>query len=432
MKPLATPSLIDAAISLPDVMKSLGNNARHAAPAIQQASSSVKRTILRKAAQTLRERADLILSENAKDLAFAQEKQLSEAVLDRILLTHDRISAMIHGLEAICEQEDPVGKILSHWERPNGLHIEKVSIPLGVIGIIYEARPNVTCDAAGLCIYSGNAAILRSGAECLFSSQAIISCFHHALEAANLPESIVQLVPTRDRDAVSLMLTMKESIDVLIPRGGKALTEKVSSESTIPTLYHLTGNCHTYIHKDADPEMAKTVLLNAKMRRTGICGATESLVMDAPIALTLLPELTHHLARAGCLLKGDLRAQSLDARIQPATIEDWSTEYLAPILSVKIVDSLEEAVAHINHFGSHHTDAIITENHAVAAYFLENIDSAIVMHNTSTQFADGGEFGFGAEIGIATGRLHARGPVGAAQLTTYKYVVKGSGQLRPK
>lgn len=412
-------------------MNELGTRARAAYQALGQASADQKNAALKRAATLLRERAEKILEENRKDVETAKANGTSPAIVDRLTLTESRIDAMAKGLEEIAELPDPVGRELARWTRPNGLDIARIAVPLGVIGIIYESRPNVTADAAALCLKSGNAAILRGGSESFHSSAAIAACLHDALRENHLPETAVQTVPTTDREAVGIMLGMTGVIDVIIPRGGKSLTERVMKESRVPTLLHLDGNCHTYIHTQADAEMAKKVLLNAKMRRTGICGATESLLVDRAIAASILPALVDALAHAGCAVKGDAESQEIDARIAPATNEDWSTEYLDAVLSVKLVDGVEDAIAHINHYGSHHTDAIITEDKTVAEIFTRNVDSAIVMVNASTQFADGGEFGMGAEIGIATGRLHARGPVGANELTTYKYIVRGSGQVRP-
>ena len=362
---------------------------------------------------------------------MAREKGLDAAMIDRLVLDEKRIEAMAAALETIATIPDPVNKLLEEWERPNGLIMQRVSVPLGVIGLIYESRPNVTADAAGLCIKSGNAVILRGGSESLYSSEAIVKCLHHGLEAAGLPVDAVQLVPVRDREAVGEMLRMVGLIDIIIPRGGKSLTKRILEESRIPTIQHLDGNCHIYVHKDANADMARDVLVNAKMRRVGVCGAAESLLIDDEIAAALLPVLTDALIKAGCSVRGDKASQVADSRIEAAQEDDWGTEYLAPIISVKIVSDVHEAIAHINRYGSHHTDAIITEHKDTARAFLRSVDSAIVMHNSSTQFADGGEFGMGAEIGISTGRLHARGPVGAEQLTTYKYVVHGSGQVRP-
>lgn len=414
-----------------EMMLEVGRKAKSASVLLAEAKNDQKDMALAQSAICLRERTAHILAENAKDLEYGREKGLDAAMLDRLRLDEKRIEAMAAGLETICTIPDPINKLLEEWERPNGLIIQRVSVPIGVIGMIYESRPNVTADAAALCIKSGNAVILRAGSECLHSAQAIAECLHHGLKVARLPEDAVQLVPTRDRAAVGEMLTMNEFIDVIIPRGGKSLTKRIQDESRVPTLLHLDGNCHTYIHKDADENMAKNVLLNAKMRRTGICGATESLLIDEEIAPKLLPKLVDALIEKGCELRGDEMAQSLDSRIKPAKESDWYEEYLAAVLSIKIIANEAEAIAHINNYSSHHTDAIVTNATSVARRFLREVSSSIVMHNTSTQFADGGEFGFGAEIGIATGKLHARGPVGAAQLTTYKYVVHGNGQLRP-
>ncbi len=424
MQPAATEE------SLAYSLHALAHAAREAYAQLALAKPEQKDMALVEGAMSIRRHHKAILDANTKDMALAQEKGLSAAMLDRLKLNEARIEAMAASLETVATLPDPVNKVLSQWERPNGLVLQKVSIPLGVIGIIYESRPNVTADAAGLCIKSGNAAILRGGSESLHSSQAIVECLHEGLRKSGLPEACVQLVPVRDREAVGIMLSMQGLIDVIVPRGGKSLTERVFRDSRIPTILHLDGNCHTYIHAKADPAMAKEVLLNAKLRRTGICGATESLLIDRAVAKQLLPGFVDALVEKGCSLRGDAEACSIDARIAPASEEDWGTEYLDAILSVKIVAGMEEAVAHINRYGSHHTDAIITGEVGAARVFLREVDSAIVMHNTSTQFADGGEFGFGAEIGISTGRLHARGPVGAEQLTTYKYVVHGQGQVR--
>jgi glutamate-5-semialdehyde dehydrogenase len=413
------------------LMRELGARARDAYRVLSGASSGQKNQALIEAAKALRENSAKILAANEIDMKQAREAGLSDALLDRLQLNPSRVEAMANGLEEIAAFPDPVGKILAEWQRPNGLRIARVSVPLGVIGIIYESRPNVTADAGALCLKSGNAAILRGGSDSMNSSEAIVACLHAGLRAANLLPEAVQLVPTRDRAAVGEMLTMNGLIDIIVPRGGKSLTERILRESRIPTIQHLDGNCHTYIHSSADAEMAKKVLLNAKMRRTGICGATESVLIDRDAAEKFLPDLINALIEAGCALRGDAVAQSFDARVAPASEEDWATEYLAPILSVKTVKDVAEAVEHVNRYGSHHTDAIIAEDAAAVEKFLNEVDSAIVAHNASTQFADGGEFGMGLEIGISTGRLHARGPVGAEQLTTYKYVVRGDGQIRP-
>ncbi len=417
--------------NIKEQMHSLGEAARDAYRTLATASSTRKNEALRAAATAIRTQKAAILSANEKDMKAAKERGISGAMLDRLLLNDDRIEGMASGLEAIAELPDPVGDVLAEWERPNGLSIQRVAVPLGVIGIIYESRPNVTADAGALCLKSGNAAILRGGSESFHSSTAIAECLHTGLKEAGLPEAAVQLVPTTDRAAVGEMLHMVGLIDVIVPRGGRSLTERVQNDSRVPTLLHLDGNCHTYIHAKADPKKAVDVVVNAKMRRTGICGATESLVIDQAVAPIILPKLVDALVEKSCTLKGDKAAQTADSRIQAATDEDWGTEYLDAILSVKVVDGPDEAIAHVNRYSSHHTDAIITEDTAVADIYCQKVDSAIVMHNASTQYADGGEFGMGAEIGIATGRLHARGPVGAAQLTTYKYVVRGNGQTRP-
>jgi len=413
------------------LMRTLGERARAAYRTLAVAASEQKNKALLESAKAIRERLQEIITANETDMASAREAGLGIALLDRLELNPARVEAMAKGLEEIASFPDPVGKTLASWERPNGLHIERVSVPLGVIGIVYESRPNVTADAGGLCLKSGNACILRGGSDSLHSSQAVVACLHSGLKAANLPEEVVQLVPTRDRAAVGEMLTMSSLIDIIIPRGGKSLTERILRESRIPTIQHLDGNCHTYIHTSADPQMAKEVLLNAKLRRTGICGATESLLIDLDIADKLLPELIEALLAEGCELRGDAVVQAVDSRVLSAGEEDWATEYLDAVLSVKTVKDVTDAIGHINLYGSHHTDAIIAQEREAAKIFLSEVDSAIVLHNASTQFADGGEFGMGVEIGISTGRLHARGPVGAEQLTTYKYVVRGNGQTRP-
>jgi len=416
--------------TLTEQMHELGRKARDASRHLAEAKNGDKDMALVIAARCLREYSADILEANAKDVSAAIAKKLDAAMIDRLMLDPKRIESMAAGLETIATVPDPVNRLLDEWERPNGLVMQRVSIPLGVIGIIYESRPNVTADAAALCIKSGNAAILRGGSESLNSSQAIMKCIQEGLRAAALPADCVQMVPTVDREAVGIMLGMTGLIDVIVPRGGKSLTERVAKDSRIPTILHLDGNCHTYIHKEANEEMAMKVLVNAKMRRLGVCGATESLLIDAEIAPKLLPKIADEFVRLGCAMKGDEAAQKISAHIHAASEEDWGTEYLAAVISIKVVKDVEEAIAHINRYGSHHTDAIITESKAAARSFLRGVDSAIVMHNTSTQFADGGEFGFGGEIGISTGRLHARGPVGAEQLTTYKYVIHGTGQVR--
>jgi glutamate-5-semialdehyde dehydrogenase len=348
-----------------------------------------------------------------------------------LTLDDKRIEGMAAGLEDVAALPDPVGQVMAEWTRPNGLRISRVRTPLGVIGIIYESRPNVTADAGGLCLKSGNAAILRGGSESFHSSRAIVGCLQDALEAAGLPRAAVQLVPTTDRAAVGLMLTMPQYIDIIVPRGGKSLIERVQRESRIPVIAHLEGLCHVYVDGAADLAMARKIVLNAKMRRVGVCGAAETLLVDRRVAKTHLPALVHDLLEAGCEVRGDATTQSVDKRVKPATDADWDTEYLDAIISAKVVDGVDGAIAHIERHGSHHTDSIVTDDKAVAERFLDALDSAIVLWNASTQFADGGEFGMGAEIGISTGKLHARGPVGAEQLTSFKYVVRGTGQVRP-
>jgi glutamate-5-semialdehyde dehydrogenase len=422
---------VNAQDDMQTLIADMAARARSAYGALGETSNDQRNKALKEAAGAIRAKASQLMNANAKDVTAAQMAGMDAAMLDRLTLNEKRIEAMAKGLEDIAQLPDPLARTLAAWDRPNGLKIARVSVPLGVIGIIYESRPNVTADAAGLCIKSGNAAILRGGSDSLNSSQAIAECMHEGLKAAGLPEDAVQLVPTRDRAAVGAMLGASGLIDIIVPRGGRSLTERVQKESRVPTILHLDGNCHTYIHSDANADMARDIVVNAKMRRTGICGATESLLVDASVATALLPGIVEALTAAGCAVRGDDTAQAADQRITPATEDDWGTEYLSPVISVKTVSGVDEAIAHVNKYGSHHTDAIITEDAAAAKAYLARVDSAIVMHNASTQFADGGEFGMGAEIGISTGRLHARGPVGADQLTTYKYVVRGTGQVRP-
>jgi len=410
-------------------MRAIGEAARDAAQVLALASSEAKDTALRAAAAAIRARQAEILAANARDMAEA--KDLSAALRDRLLLNDARVEGMAAGLEAVAELPDPIGTVLAEWTRPNGLKIARVRVPLGVIGIIYESRPNVTADAAGLCLKSGNAAVLRGGSESFHSSAAILTCLHEGLRAAGLPEAAVQLVPTKAREAVGIMLTMSDYIDVIIPRGGRSLIERVVAESRIPVIKHLEGICHVFVSAKADPEMARRIVFNSKMRRPGVCGAAETLLVGEGVAKTILPLIVDDLAKAGCEVRGDAATQALDARVVPATEADWDTEYLDAIISVKVVKDVDAAIAHINAHGSHHTDSIVTGDAQEAQKFLEQVDSGIVLHNASTQFADGGEFGMGAEIGISTGKLHARGPVGAEQLTSYKYVVRGSGQVRP-
>lgn len=421
----------DSADNVAATMRRLGETARESLLALGAADSAARDTALHKAANAIRTRSGEIAEANERDMAAAEERGISGAMLDRLLLTDDRIEAMASGLEAIATLPDPVGEVMAEWDRPNGLTIQRVRVPLGVIGIIYESRPNVTADAGALCLKSGNAAILRGGSESFHSSTAIMHCLQDGLREAGLPEGAIQLVPTTDRAAVGEMLTMADLIDIIVPRGGKSLIERVQNESRIPVIAHLDGNCHVYLHEKADAAMAKDIVRNAKMRRVGICGATESLLVDNKIANDVLPAIIDDLAAAGCSLRGDDATRKLDKRVEAATEADWGTEYLDAILSIKQVDGLDEAIAHVNKYGSHHTDSIVTGDVKAAQKFLQQVDSAIVLHNASTQFADGGEFGMGAEIGISTGRLHARGPVGVEQLTTFKYVVRGNGQVRP-
>jgi glutamate-5-semialdehyde dehydrogenase len=410
------------------LMAETGRRARAAAGALGLASPEGKIAALRGAAEAVRNRAAEILAANNRDLAEAEG--LSAALRDRLALNPKRIEAIAGGLEAIADLPDPVGRVLASWTRPNGLAIERVAVPLGVVGIIYESRPNVTADAGGLALKSGNAAILRGGSESFHSSLALVAAMRQGLHGAGLPEDAIQLVPTRDRAAVGLMLGMSGAIDIIVPRGGASLIERVQREARMPVIAHLEGLCHTYIDGAADPEKARAIVLNAKMRRVSICGATETLLVDRKAA-AMLPPILADLRAAGCELRGDPAVLALDVAVTPATEEDWRTEYLDAILAIRVVDGVDEAIAHIERFGSHHTDAIVTEDEATAERFLREVDSAIVLVNASTQFADGGEFGMGAEIGISTQRLPPRGPVGAAELTTYKYLVRGSGQVRP-
>lgn len=413
------------------VMNDVGEKARTAARVLALTSTITKNKALLAAAAAIRASSAAIETANVKDMESGKAKNLSPALMDRLLLNPARIAAMAKGLEEIAALKDPVGEIIASWTRPNGLKIERVRTPLGVIGIIYESRPNVTADAGALCLKAGNASILRGGSESFHSSQAILACLHEGLRAAGLPETCIQMVPTTDRAAVGKMLTMTRHIDVIVPRGGQSLVDRVMRESRVPTFQHLIGLCHTYIHKSADAEKARKIVLNAKMRRTGICGATETLLIDRDVAAIQLPPIIDDLIKAGCEVRGDETACKLDARVKPATDDDWRTEYLDAIISVRVVKDVDEAISHIVAYGSSHTESIVAEDQTAADQFMNALDSAIVMHNASTQFADGGEFGMGAEIGIATGKLHARGPVGVEQLTTFKYKVRGSGQTRP-
>jgi glutamate-5-semialdehyde dehydrogenase len=413
-------------------MHVIGRRAKAAARVLALAATRQKDDALAAMAQEIRVRAGEILAANAQDLAEARAAGATAAFVDRLALTPNRIAAIADAVDAVRSLTDPVGKVTERWTRPNGIIIERVRVPLGVIGMIYESRPNVTADAAALCLKSGNAVILRGGSESQRSNAAIHAALIAGLCRAGLPEAAIELVPTRERSAVGLMLSgLDGAIDVIVPRGGKSLVARVQNEARIPVFAHLEGVCHVYVERSARLDMAKTIVLNAKMRRTGVCGAAETLLVDRAAAPTHLAALIRTLLDAGCEVRGDAATRAVDARVKPATDEDWSAEYLDAIIAAKVVDGLDAAIEHIERFGSHHTDAIVTEDQPAADRFLREVDSAIVLHNASTQFADGGEFGFGAEIGIATGRFHARGPVGVEQLTTFKYRVHGTGQTRP-
>jgi glutamate-5-semialdehyde dehydrogenase len=416
--------------ALDDMMLEMGTRARAAAKAVREASAQQRTAALLAMATHLRAAQSAILAANATDLARGMAQGMAAPMMDRLALDPARLEGVASGIEAIAGQDDTLGEVMKDWTRPNGLHMQRVRIPVGVIGIIYESRPNVTADAGALCIRSGNCVILRGGSDAIASSLEITKALRAGLVAAGLPKDAIQLVETTDRAAVGEMLKgLGGAIDMIIPRGGKSLVGRVQAEARVPVLSHLEGICHTYVHADADPTKALDLVVNAKMRRTGVCGATETLLVDASVADVLLPVIASALVAKGCELRGDARAQAI-VPMAEASEEDWHTEYLAPILSIAIVDSVEAAMAHIATYSSGHTDCIVTEEAAVAEQFLMGVDSAIVLVNASTQFADGGEFGFGAEIGIGTGRLHARGPVGAEGLTTYKYVVRGNGQVR--
>jgi glutamate-5-semialdehyde dehydrogenase len=421
---------LEKTTALTATMAELGRAARAAAAQLALATPEAKVTALRAAAASVRSRRSEILAANAEDVGAAKANGTGAALIDRLALDPKRLEGVAQGLEDIAALPDPVGQVLAEWERPNGLRISRVAVPLGVIGIIYESRPNVTADAGGLALKSGNAAILRGGSESFHSSRALVAALQDGLREAGLPEAAIQLVPTRDRAAVGHMLGMSGVIDIIVPRGGASLIERVQRESRIPVIAHLEGLCHTYIDGAADPEKARAIVLNAKMRRVSVCGATETLLVDRK-AKAMLPPILADLRAAGCELRGDPETRAMDDAVIPATEQDWVTEYIDAILAVRLVDGVDGAIDHIERYGSHHTDAIVTEDQAVAEKFLREVDSAIVLVNASTQFADGGEFGMGAEIGISTQRLPPRGPVGAAELTTYKYLVRGNGQVRP-
>ena len=411
-------------------LKKIAELSKKASRVLSTTSPKVKSNVLKYAALQVKKNTKKIENANKKDLKIAKSKGLDDAMIDRLLLDQNRIKDISKSLNEIAKWPDPVGKIISKTKRPNGLEIHKVSVPIGVLLVIYESRPNVTTDASALCLKSGNSVILKCGSESLNSSKALLNCLHTSLKKHKLPKNCIELLATSNRKEVANLLKMDEYIDVVVPRGGKSLIQAISKISKIPVIKHLDGICHTYIDNNSNMLMAKKVVHNAKMRRTGICGATETLLVSKKIANSHVPQIIDILINSGCEIRGDNFIKKIDSRVKKATLKDWETEYLAPIISIKIVKDVKEAIQHINQYGSNHADAIITSNKKNAKLFLDNIDSSIVMHNTSTQFADGGEFGMGAEIGISTGKLHARGPVGADQLTTFKYIVKGKGQLR--
>jgi glutamate-5-semialdehyde dehydrogenase len=414
-----------------DVTLNIGKQARTAARALALASTSQKNTALKAMAKHIRATAAAIQSANDQDIKAAKTKDLKSSFVDRLTLNAVRIEAMAQGLEDIAALDDPVGRVQEKWVRPNGMEISRVSVPIGVIGIIYESRPNVTADAGGLCLKSGNAAILRGGSDGFATSQVIVSALQQGLNDSGLDPNSIQMVQTTSRDAVGEMLSgLNGTIDLIIPRGGKSLVARVQENARVPVFSHLEGICHVYVDKAADLEMAKAIVLNSKMRRTGVCGSAETILIDRAKISNLAP-IINTLMDAGCEIRGDTETQLASPKVKPATEEDWSTEYLDSIVSIRVVDGVDAAIAHITKYGSQHTDSIVTDNNATAEHFLKNLDSAIVLHNASTQFADGGEFGFGAEIGIATGKMHARGPVGVNQLTTFKYQIRGNGQIRP-
>ena len=422
---------MDAA-SIGELMEGLGRCALAAQRELALASGAQKDAALAAAAQAVRARSGAILAANERDLSAARVGHMSAPRCERLRLDEQRIEAIAAGIDVVRALPDPIGRVTAEWQRPNGLRIQRVTVPLGVIGIIYESRPNVTADAGALCLKSGNACILRGGSESGHSSRALHECLASGLAAAGLPAGCIQLVPTSDRAAVGYLLAgMSEYLDVIVPRGGRGLVERVQKEARVPVIGHLEGNCHVYIDRDADLAMARTIALNAKMRRTGICGAAETLLVDAACAPTHLRPIIGDLLDAGCEVRGDPTVQQVDPRVRPASEDDWYTEYLDAIIAARVVEGVDAAIAHIARYGSAHTESIVTESPATAERFLQRVDSAIVLHNASTQFADGGEFGMGAEIGISTDRFHARGPVGVEQLTSYKYVVRGTGQVRP-
>ena len=418
--------------SLQTAMRAIGREARAAARILALAEPAQKNRALAAIAKSVRASREAILAANAEDVAEAKSSGATAAFLDRLKLSPAAVEAMAAGVETIRRLKDPVGSVMAAWRRPNGMRIERVRVPLGVVGVIYESRPNVTADAGALCLKAGNAVILRGGSDSFRSSRAIHAALVAGLVEAGLPAAAISLVPTREREAVGMMLAgLDGAIDVLVPRGGKSLVDRVQTEARVPVFAHLEGVCHVYVDRKAKLPMAKAIVLNAKMRRTGVCGAAETLLVDRAGAAKLLKPLIAMLIDAGCEIRGDAAVQAADDRVKPASDADWSTEYLDAIITAGVVDGVDAAIAHIERYSSHHTDAIVTEDRQAADKFLREVDSAIVLHNASTQFADGGEFGFGAEIGIATGRLHARGPVGVEQLTSFKYRIRGSGQTRP-
>jgi glutamate-5-semialdehyde dehydrogenase len=422
----------ESAVDLAAMLADMGQRARKAQRAVMLASPAQRSAALVSAASAIRHAADAILEANGRDLEDARSNGQNAAYIDRLMLDRTRIEGVARAVEDIAALPDPVGKVLARFERPNGLLIERVATPLGVIAVIFESRPNVTADAGALCLKSGNAAVLRAGSDSLRTSLALAGAVRAGIAEAGLPADAIQLVPVRDRDAVGHILAgLGGTIDVVVPRGGRSLVERVQADARVPVFAHLDGNCHVYVHAGADLAMAKAVVLNAKLRRTGVCGSAETLLVDRQIATSHLKPLIGMLLDAGCAVRGDEAVLAADARVAPASEADWATEYLDAIIAVRVVDGPDEAIAHVERYGSHHTDAIITDDEAAAARFLAEVDSAIVIHNASTQFADGGEFGFGAEIGIATGRMQARGPVGVEQLCSFKYRVLGSGQIRP-
>jgi len=423
---------VESTNDISGLLHEIGQLAKEAARTLALAPTARKDAALSAMAAAIKTHQREIMAANQQDLADAKASGANAAFLDRLALDEKRIAAMAEGVEVVRALADPVGVVTERWTRPNRMIIERVRVPLGVVGIIYESRPNVTADAAALCLKAGNAAILRGGSESQRSNRAIHAALVEGLRSASLPSGAIELVPTRERTAVGMMLSgLGGAIDVIVPRGGKSLVERVQAEAKVPVFAHLEGVCHVYVDKAAELGMAKAILLNAKMRRTGVCGAAETLLVDRAISASHLKPLVTMLLDAGCEVRGDEAARAVDSRVRPASEADWSTEYLDAIISAKLVDGVDGAIAHIERYGSHHTDAIVTEDQRAAEKFLSEVDSAIVLHNASTQFADGGEFGFGAEIGIATGRFHARGPVGVEQLTSFKYRVRGTGQVRP-